>query len=205
MNPFFSLNLLGRFSIDAISIILLMVLVYVPIYKKKESFFTFFVFNLVIFLITYSLNRVEISIGAAFGLFAVFSMLRYRTSDISMKDMTYLFLMIALGLINAVHNGTFTELVLLNLAVLLLTYILESNLFFRSELNVQLTYNRLDLLIPAKKDELIEDLSQIIGYKVSRVRVLKQDIIKKTANLIVYYFDEPVEVKPRSNQLKFPF
>ena len=92
----------ARFVIDLLSVFLLIRLIYYRIYKNSEYFFTYFIFNIVIFLISFLLNKVELSMGAAFGLFAVFSMLRYRTEDISIKDMTYLFLVIAMGLIAAV-------------------------------------------------------------------------------------------------------
>ena len=79
----------ARILIDLTSVFILIRFVYYPIYKHRELFFTFFIFNIIIFLICFLLNKVELSMGAAFGLFAVFSMLRYRTEDISIKDMTY--------------------------------------------------------------------------------------------------------------------
>src|SRR5258708_13957933 len=76
-----------RLGINLISMFLLVRFIYFPAHKSREYFFTFFIFNLVIFLITFLLNKVEMSMGAAFGLFAVFTMLRYRTEGISIKDM----------------------------------------------------------------------------------------------------------------------
>src|SRR3954465_8902492 len=91
-----------RLLIDLATIFILVRLIYFPIYKQREFFFMFVIFNIIIFLISFLLNKVELSMGAAFGLFAVFSMLRYRTENISIKDMTYLFLCIAIGLTSAV-------------------------------------------------------------------------------------------------------
>ena len=85
-----------RLLIDVISMFVLVRLIYFRIYKKKDYLFTFFLFNIIIFIITYLLNKVDMSMGAAFGLFAVFSMLRYRTEGLTTKDMTYLFIVIAL-------------------------------------------------------------------------------------------------------------
>src|SRR4051812_3086875 len=99
----------SRFLIDIVSVFILLRLVYYRVYKRSDLFFTFFIFNIVIFLICFLLNKVNISMGAAFGLFAVFSMLRYRTEDISIKDMSYLFLVIAIGLIAAVAQITTTS------------------------------------------------------------------------------------------------
>src|ERR1700741_5259893 len=97
-----SSKILLRLLIDLASVFVLVRFIYFPIYKHRELFFTYFIFNLIIFLICFLLNKVELSMGAAFGLFAVFSMLRYKTEDIAIKDMTYLFLTIALGLVSAV-------------------------------------------------------------------------------------------------------
>ena len=92
-----------RLAIDILSVVCLIRFIYFPIYKQRELFFTYLIFNLIIFFMCYFLNKVEMSMGAAFGLFAIFGMLRYRTTeDISIKDMTYLFLVIAMGLLSAV-------------------------------------------------------------------------------------------------------
>src|SRR6185295_7771706 len=107
-----------RMGINLASMIILVRFIYFPAHKSREYFFTFFIFNLLIFLITYLLNKVEMSMGAAFGLFAVFSMLRYRTEGITIKDMTYLFLVIAIGLINAVAKGSWDEFGALNFIIL---------------------------------------------------------------------------------------
>src|ERR1043166_2647160 len=91
-----------RLLIDLAAIFLLVRVIYFPIYRQREYFFMFVIFNLIIFLISFLLNKVDLSLGAAFGLFAVFSMLRYRTESVSIKDMTYLFLSIAIGLMTAI-------------------------------------------------------------------------------------------------------
>src|SRR5215204_4290980 len=97
-----SYKMIFRILIDLATVFVLVRYIYFPIYKHKEFFFMFVIFNLIIFLVSFLLNKVDLSMGAAFGLFAVFSMLRYRTDNISIKDMTYLFLCIAIGLVTAV-------------------------------------------------------------------------------------------------------
>ena len=116
-----------RLAIDLSSVIILIRFIYFQVYKTKDLFFTYIIFNLIIFLISFSLNKAELSMGAAFGLFAVFSMLRYRTEDISIKDMSYLFLSIALGVLNAVTKGGWEELSTISAIILLITWLLESN------------------------------------------------------------------------------
>ena len=122
-----------RLAINFISVFILIRFIYYKRYKNSENFFTFFIFNLIIFLITFILNKSDMSMGAAFGLFAVFSMLRYRTEGISTKEMTYLFMVIAVGLLTALSKGNWFEISFLNMIIILSTYLLESTIFMRKE------------------------------------------------------------------------
>ena len=142
-----------RFIIDMISLLVLIGCVYFPSYKRSELFFTFAVFNIVIFLICFLLNKVELSMGAAFGLFAVFSMLRYRTEDISIKDMTYLFLVIAIGLMAAVTKIKDTSdvyeylfLAIINALIIGVAFVFESSVLFKKEATQLINYENIDLI-----------------------------------------------------------
>lgn len=178
-----------RLAIDFVSVFILIRFIHYPIYKSKEFFFTFFIFNLIIFLITFILNKVEMSMGAAFGLFAVFSMLRYRTEGISMKDMTYLFLVIAMGLLTAVSKGNWDELSLLNLIIIAFTYALESNLLMKKESSKSIQYENIELIKPENRAELIKDLETRTGIKINRLNVTKVDFLKDTAVVKIFYYE----------------
>ncbi len=178
-----------RLAIDFGAVFVLIRLIYYRIYRSKEFFFTFFIFNLIIFLITFLLNKVEMSMGAAFGLFAVFSMLRYRTEGISMKDMTYLFLTIAIGLITAVTKGNWDELILLNLIIIVVTYLLESNLLIKKEASKVIQYEHIDMIKPERRAELIKDLESRTGIKINRISLHKVDFLKDTAIIRIYYYE----------------
>lgn len=178
-----------RLAIDFIAVLILIRAIYFPIYKNREFFFTLFIFNLIIFLITFILNKVEMSMGAAFGLFAVFSMLRYRTEGISMKDMTYLFLVIAMGLITAVSKGNWDELALLNGIILFITYLLESNLLMRRELSKSILYENIEMIKPQHREALIKDLSERTGITINRIVVGKVDFLKDTATIRIYFYE----------------
>jgi hypothetical protein len=179
-----------RLSIDFASALILIRFIYYPIYKTKEFFFAFFIFNLIIFLITFLLNKVEMSMGAAFGLFAVFSMLRYRTEGISMKDMTYLFLAIALGLISAVTKGNWDELILINSIILLVTYLLESDLLMKKEASKFIQYENIELIKPEQRAQLIADLEQRTGIKINRISIEKIDFLRDSAIIRIHYYDD---------------
>ena len=178
-----------RLGINLVSMIVLVRMIYFPAHKSREYFFTFFIFNMLIFLITYLLNKVEMSMGAAFGLFAVFSMLRYRTEGISIKDMTYLFLVIAIGLINAVSKGGWDEFAMINLIILVSTYLLESNLLMKRESTKIIEYENIELIKPDKRDELIQDLESRTGIKINRINISEVNFLRDTATIIIYYYD----------------
>lgn len=183
------MQLLIRLAVDITSIFILIRLIYYPHYKNRDLLFTFFIFNITIFLITFLLNKTEISIGAAFGLFAVFSMLRYRTEGMSIKDMTYLFLVIAIGLITAVNYGSIYLIGLINVSVLALTFLLESNLLIKRELLKTIQYDNIELIKPEKKEELMLDIANRTGLKINRIIIGDIDFLKDTAVIKVYYFE----------------
>lgn len=183
-----------RLLVNLSAVWVLIRFVYYKHYKKRDLFLTYFVFNTIIFLICFLLNKVELSMGAAFGLFAVFSMLRYRTEDISLKDMTYLFLVISIGLISAVtkikdagENIEVLFLILLNGFIVALTALLESGLWLKRELTKTVNYERIELIHLSKEKELLEDLKTRTGLNIQRVEVLKIDFLKDTAELKVFY------------------
>src|SRR5688572_23918428 len=178
-----------RIGIDLASVLILIRFIYFPMYRSRENVFTFFIFNVIIFLITFLLNKVEMSMGAAFGLFAVFSMLRYRTEDISIKDMTYLFLVIAMGLINAVSKGNWDELTLLSLIIIVVTYLLESSVLMKKEVSKIVMYENIELIKPENKQLLIEDLEKRMGIKINQVVIGRIDFLRDAAQLHVYYYD----------------
>lgn len=128
--------------------------------------------------------------GAAFGLFAVFSMLRYRTEGISTKDMTYLFITIALGLITAISNGSLAELGLMNAILLGFTAILESNILIQKEQTKGIIYDKINLITPDKKQELIDDLRQRTGLNIQRVEINHYDFLKDSCQLTIFYFKQ---------------
>lgn len=185
-----------RLLIDLATIFVLVRLIYFPLYRQREFFFMFVIFNIIIFLISFLLNKVELSMGAAFGLFAVFSMLRYRTESISIKDMTYLFLCIAIGLVTAVTKIKDTPdtyeyifLVGLNLSILLITYILENNRFVKKEASKLIIYENIELIQAGRQQDLLSDLKARTGINVHRLSVQRINFLKDSALIKVYYYE----------------
>ena len=138
------------------------------------------------------LNNVKLSTGFAFGLFAVFSVLRYRTEQISIKDMTYLFAVIALAVINALVSKkiSLAELVFTDGMILLMTYVLEHLWLTRHEAMRFVNYEKIDLIKPEKRADLFADLKQRLGINVNRIEVGKIDLLRDTVQLRVFYYED---------------
>ena len=135
--------------------------------------------------------------GAAFGLFAVFSMLRYKTEEIAIKDMTYLFLVIALGLVSAVtkikdtaDDVEYIFLIGINAVVLIVTYLLESNIFMRKENVKTILFENIELIKDGRQADLLADLKLRTGFNVHRYSIHKIDFLKDAAQIKIYYYDK---------------
>jgi len=175
--------------IDLASVFLILIFVYYPNYKKMDTIFTFMMFNLVIFLLTFVLNEVKMSMGAAFGLFAIFSMLRYRTAGINMKDMTYLFIFIAMGLVSAIQLE-YHELAIITGVIFVGTLLLDTKIIMKKEYSNILRYEKIEMIKPDKREELIAELRERTGLNIHRVSINEIDFLKDTAMISYYYYEK---------------
>ena len=182
-----NVNFITRMLINIATSLIIIRLIYYRYYRRADLFLTFFSFNIIIFLITFLLNKVEMTMGAAFGLFAVFSMLRYRTENISAKDMTYLFIVIAVGLIMAISKGGWDQLILIGGIIVLFTLLLESNWLIRREFSQQVFYEKMELVHLEKRNQLIDDLKERTGLNIHRIEIQEIDMLKDAARITVYY------------------
>ncbi|MEX1133193.1 MAG: DUF4956 domain-containing protein [Flavobacteriales bacterium] len=185
-------ELLFKFGINITVLFILIRLIYYPIHRKKDYLFTYFLFNVLIFFLCVLLNSVKLSIGFAFGLFAIFGVLRYRTEQISIKDMTYLFAVITIAVINSLASKkvSVAELLFTDGMILAVTYALEHLWLTRHEAMKQIIYERIDLIKPANRSALYVDLQERLGVKVSRVEIGRIDLLRDTAQMRVFYFED---------------
>jgi hypothetical protein len=174
-------------SFDVATMLLIFGLIYFPNYRNKEFMFTFFLFNIIIFIITFVLNKTNISMGAAFGLFAVFSMLRYRTEGISMKEMTYLLIAIALGLINAIGLNLI-PIVVFNSIFVVFIFILDHPIVFKQEVSKTVIYENVELIKPENHELLMEDLRKRTGFNIHRISITAFDFLKDATSITIYYY-----------------
>ena len=183
-------NLLGfRYLLNLFTVFILFRFIYFKNYKKTDLFLTFFGFNSIIFFISFMLNKVEISTGAGFGLFAVFSVLRYRTEGIGAKDMTYLFLSISIGLLTAIGPSNGIEISLFCFLIIALTYILENSLWGKKEVSKTIIFDSLDYINQSKQSELMKELKSKIGIEIHRLSVDNIDYLKDSCTITIYYYE----------------
>ncbi len=186
-------KLLSRLGIDLVFAGFVISFVYTPLYRKREFAFTYYIFNIITFSLCILLRKVPMEIGFALGLFAVFGILRYRTEEIRMRDLTYLFIVIGIGILNSVANKkiSLAELLVVNLLIVGVTAIYERFARDRHETQTPLLYDNLALLQPGRKAELLADLAKRTGLPVVRVELHRIDLLRDAAELTVFYEDRP--------------
>jgi hypothetical protein len=183
-------EIIMRFSINILAMIVLVRLIYYTTHKNKDFLFTFFLFNILIFIICLLLGSTKIKMGFAFGLFAIFSIIRYRTVTVPIKEMGYFFTCVALGLVNALAetDNNFYVIIACNATVLLLTGFLDKYIGLKHENSKEIVYERIDLIQPEKRDEMIKDLRKRTGLPIHRVEVRNVNFLRDTANIYAYYY-----------------
>lgn len=185
-------ELVQRLGLNFISIFILIRLIYYPIHKNKDFLFTFFLFNVINFLICFLLSTAKLKMGFAFGLFAIFSILRYRTVTVPVREMGYFFISVTLGIINALvsNENYWLQLLIANGIIIGLTYILDYRISLKHENFKEIIYDRIDLIVPDKREELLADLKLRTGLNIHRVEFIRIDLLKDTARIYAFYISD---------------
>jgi hypothetical protein len=182
-------HLVSRLALDLICAGVVIQLVYARLYRDREYVFTYYVFNVITFCLCLVLRKVTAPLGIALALFGVFGILRYRTEQIRIRDLTYLFVVIGIGVLNAVadRNVSLAELLLVDGVILAMTMVLELGPARSLEASTLMLYDQLDLLRPGNEARLREDLSVRTGLAVARVEVNRIDLLRDAAEITLYY------------------
>lgn len=183
------LKLVARLGLDLGFTTIVVVGVYYRLYRSREFVFTYFIFNIITFSLCVLLRKVPMELGFALGLFAVFGILRYRTEEIRMRDLTYLFIVIGLGILNAVANKkvSLAEVVTVNALIAGVTASLELSAASRAHGSTPMLYDNLSLLHPDRRSDLLADLSARTGADVIRVQVHRIDLLRDAAEITIFY------------------
>jgi hypothetical protein len=181
--------LLSRFGLDILFAVVVVRLIYYRLYRNRDYVFTYFLINLVTFSLAYLLSKVTIGMGFALGLFAVFGILRYRTEAIRVRNLTYLFVVIGIALLNALVDGgiTLAELSIANAVIAGAVAVLEWAPFSGREESRIVQYDRLDLLSPAATAELLADLRRRTYLPVERCEIGDVDLLRDSALVTIYW------------------
>ena len=184
-------EMLVRFTFNLVVAYIIIKLIYHRDHKGNDFVFTYFMFNSLIFFFAYILGNLDVNIAFGFGLFAVFAILRYRTDPIPIKEMTYLFIVITIGVINALsaNNVAFSEVLFANTAIVILTYLLEKYWVNNLLKSKAIVYGELDKISPEKNQELIDELSEKTGLSLLRAKVGRVNFKSNRVNIRVYYKD----------------
>jgi hypothetical protein len=178
-----------RFLFNLAATFIIVVLLYARISKRKEFYFSYFAISIAVFLLVFLLESVKIELGFALGLFAVFGIIRYRTDTIPPKEMTYLFIIIAVSVINGLSKNYFgyLELTFVNLLLIGAIWALEKILMMRQENSVVIIYENINNLHKSKEEELLLDLEKRTGVKIKRYQIDKMDFLRDVAWITVYF------------------
>ena len=182
-------ELLLAFLINLIAILIIVRGLYYPKCKRGEFFFTYILIAISTFMLIYVLGDVKLKAGIALGLFAIFSIIRYRTEQVAIREMTYLFIIIALSAINGltVSELSIGEVLIINFLFIFSIWICESKLLISHYSYKVIKYDNISLITPDKRDELIADLEKRTGLKIEKVEVGAIDFLKDAAIVKMYY------------------
>lgn len=194
--------LLIRLGINLFFLTILIRFLYYSKTKRKDYLFTYFLIGLITFFLCFGLMQMDIDTGMGLGLFAIFGIIRYRTDAIEIKEMTYLFMVIGISVVNALASNelSISEVTVINVTVLLVTFILENLWLMKHETRKTINYERIDLIKPDQRDLLKADLEKRTGLVINRVEVGKIDFLNDTAQVRIYYYADEQEFSDYHSQ-----
>ncbi|MCF8372408.1 MAG: DUF4956 domain-containing protein [Bacteroidales bacterium] len=184
-------KLVIRFFFNMIFILLIVRYLYYNTTRRKDYLFTYILIATVVFMLCFLLDNVKLQLGFALGLFAIFGIIRYRTQQIPIKEMTYLFLVIGVSVVNALSNSkiSYAELFFANIVLFLITLVLEKTWHLKHESRKNIDYEKIELIKPENRKLLIADIEQRTGLKINRLEIGRIDFLRDTARIRIYYYE----------------
>ena len=188
-------GLLMRLGINLIFLTILIRGLYYTKTRRKDYLFTYYLIGTITFFLCFGLMQMDIDTGMGLGLFAIFGIIRYRTDAIEIKEMTYLFMIIGVSVVNALASNelSISEVAVINITIVIMTYVLENLWLMKHETRKTINYERIDLIKPENHDLLKADLEKRTGLTINRVEVGKIDFLNATALLRIYYYADEQE------------
>lgn len=182
-------DLMIRFTLNTLLIFIVVHFIYAKTSKRKDFYFSYLAIAIIVFFLSSLLNNVKLELGFALGLFAIFGIIRYRTDAIPIKEMTYLFVIIGISVINALANKkvSYAELLFTNSAIVFGLWILEKRLMLKQERSIKLIYEKIENIHTTNEDILLADLKERTGINILRYEIEKIDFLKDIAIIRLYF------------------
>ena len=182
-----------RFFLNTIFLTIIIQWLYYKSVKKRDYLFTYYMIGVIVFFLCFTLKKYELDIGIALGLFAIFGIIRYRTNPVPIKEMTYLFVIIGVSVINSLANQkmSYAEIVGANIIIVSTIYIIERIWFRENTLSKNIIYEKIENIKPEMHDVLVQDLEERTGLKITEVEIGKIDFLKDTTSITIKYLKTP--------------
>ena len=192
-------TLLVRLAINTVILTIIIRFLYYPKTNRKDYLFTYYLIGFITFFLCFGLKKLDIDTGMGLGLFAIFGIIRYRTDAIEIKEMTYLFVIIGLSVVNALlatpsilvkdaFQINLVEMGLINISIVLIIFVLEYVWLIKHETRKTINYERIDLIGTDNYEEMKKDLESRTGLAINRFEVGKIDFLNDTAQIRIYYY-----------------
>ncbi len=183
-------KMIVRFAINIFFLTIIIRYLYYGSSKRKDYVFTYYMISIIVFFICFTLKKLELDLGMALGLFAIFGIIRYRTNPIQIKEMTYLFVIIGVSVINSLANRkmSYAELLLANIIVVLALYLIEKIWLLKQETTQKIIYHNIENVKPQNHNALKKDLEERTGLKVNRIEIGNINFSTESVVLMIYYY-----------------
>lgn len=197
-------ELIVRYFFNFLVVLIIVQYFYYPNRKRRDYYFTYIIISTTVFFLCFLLNNVKLQLGFALGLFAIFGIIRYRTSQIPIKEMTYLFLIIGITVVNSLANKkvSYMELVASNAIVIGVLAVFEKLLFVKTEVRKTIIYEKIELIKPENRALLIKDLEERTGLKINHLEIRRIDFMRDIARIRIYYFEKPEPLNGKNKENK---
>lgn len=198
-------EMLVRFAFNFLFVLIIVRFFYYPRSKRRDYFFAFIMLSASIFMMIYFMDGSKMKVGAALGLFAVFGIIRYRTEAVPIREMTYLFFIVALAVVNGMSARlSIAELLIANLIFILVAKFTESSRFIKRVACKYVRYDNINLITPEKREDMIEDLKKRTGLNIIKVEIGSIDFMRDTALIKIYYEDADAAMNDANTLQKLP-
>lgn len=191
--PFFDddfFKMIFRFALNFIFLTVIIRFIYYPDSKRKDYVFTYYLISIIVFFLCFTLKKYEMDIGMALGLFAIFGIIRYRTNPVDIKEMTYLFVVIGVSIINSLANKkmSYAEILSANAIIIFVLLFIEKYWALKQVVSKSVIYENIQNIKPENHHLLKEDLEKRTGLDINNVTIGDVDFLKDTAKVTIFYF-----------------